>query len=63
MMPVSQSGPIPSQQGLPPPPPQPPRPPSPKFVSVDLPPAKLAHSDVYLKYDSVNINTLASRNQ
>lgn len=48
MMPVSQSAPaapLPGTAAAPPP-----RPPSPKFVGVDLPTPKLAHSDVYLRY-------------
>ena len=32
------------------PPPQPQRPPSPKFISVDMPAAKISHSDVYMRY-------------
>lgn len=35
--------------GAPAPPPQPPRPPSPKFISVDMPAAKISHSDVYMR--------------
>ncbi|XP_067945501.1 protein polybromo-1-like isoform X2 [Watersipora subatra] len=50
MMPVSQPTVIPAQQTSLALPAAPPRPPSPKFVSVDLPPSKIAHSDIYLRY-------------
>jgi len=50
MTPVSQVPAMAGQQVSVATPPQPPRPPSPKFVSVDMPPQKITHSSVYMKY-------------